>query len=97
MMDYLLNYLSEEDYKVVKFNISNLDKYNFSNYEDNICEVLDYLKFIGVTNFKDLLLYRCDVCYKDVDRLKEMISNYDLNLIVDIFNQDVSALINFDI
>ena len=97
MIDYLKDYISEEDFKVVKYNFKDNDKNNFNYYEQNIKEVLDYLKSIGVTNFKDLLLYRKDICLKNLDILKEEVNKINKNLIVYLFNNDISNLINLNI
>ena len=97
MIDYLKDYLSLEDFRVVKNNISDNDKNNFNYYEHNIREVLDYLKEIGVNNFKDILLYRQDICFKNLDLLKKDISKININLIVYLFNNDISNLVNLNI
>lgn len=97
MIDYLKDYLSLEDFRVVKNNISDNDKNNFNYYEQNIREVLDYLKEIGVNNFKDILLYRQDICFKNLDLLKKDISKININLIVYLFNNDISNLVNLNI
>lgn len=97
MIDYLKDYISEKDFKVVKYNFKDNDKNNFNYYEQNIKEVLDYLKSIGVTNFKNLLLYRKDICLKNLDILKEEVNKINKNLIVYLFNNDISNLINLNI
>ena len=56
MIDYLKEYITEEDFNVINYNFKDVDVNNFSYYEQNIREVLDYLKSIGVSNFKDILL-----------------------------------------
>ncbi len=96
-MDYLCEYLSEEDFKVIRFNMCSRDRNNFSLYEHNIREVLDYLKGIGVVNFKDILLYRRDICFKDVDVLRDEVNRINSKLMVYLFNNDVSNLINLNI
>lgn len=97
MIDYLCDYISQDEFKVVKFNMSSRDKNNFSLYEHNIREILDYLKSIGVNNFKDILLYRKDICYKNVEVLKEEVNKINSKLKVYLFNNDVSNLINLNI
>ena len=65
--------------------------------KNNVIEVLDYLQSIGVTDFKNLILCRCDLCFMDVDYLKGQISKYDEKLIVYIMNNDICDLLDFDI
>ena len=97
MIDYLEEYITLEELKVVKYNFSSQDKSNFNYYEQNIREVLDYLKSIGVVNFKDILLYRKDICLKNLDILKNEINKINKNLMVYLFNNDISNLINLNI
>lgn len=97
MIDYLKEYITEEDFNVINYNFKDVDVNNFSYYEQNIREVLDYLKNIGVSNFKDILLYRKDICLKNLDILKEEVNKINKNLIVYLFNNDISNLINLNI
>lgn len=97
MIDYLKEYVTEEDFNVVNYNFKDVDVNNFSYYEQNIRKVLDYLKSIGVVNFKDILLYRKDICLKKLDILKEEVNKINKKLIVYLFNNDISNLINLNI
>lgn len=97
MIDYLKNYLTEEEFRILELEFNKLDKYNFDENEHNVIRVLDFLKSIGVKNFKELLLYRRDICFKDLDVLKEEISKIRQELIVKIINEDVSSLSNLNI
>ena len=97
MIDYLKKYLSLEEFRVIELDFSTLDKYNFDENEYNVTRVLEYLKSIGVVNFKDLLLDRKDICFKDLDILKSEVSKIRQDLIVKIINEDVSALSNLNI
>ena len=97
MIDYLKEYITEEDFNVINYNFKDVDVNNFSYYEQNIREVLDYLKSIGVSNLKDILLYRKDICLKNLDILKEEVNKINKNLIVYLFNNDISNLINLNI
>ena len=97
MIDYLKEYVTKEDFNVINYNFKDVDVNNFSYYEQNIREVLDYLKSIGVDNFKDILLYRKDICLKNLDILKEEVNKINKKLIVYLFNNDISNLINLNI
>lgn len=97
MIDYLKKYLKDEEFRTIELEFNKIDKYNFDENEYNVIRVLDYLKSIGVTNFKELLLYRRDICFKDLDVLIEDISKIRQDLIVKIINEDVSVLINLNI
>ena len=55
------------------------------------------IRSIGVSNFKDILLYRKDICLKNLVILKEEVNKINKNLIVYLFNNDISNLINLNI
>lgn len=97
MIDYLNDYVSTEDFKVIRFNMSSNERNNFGFYEHNVREILDYLKSIGVVNFKDILLYRKDICFKNIDVFIGEVNKINSKLIVNLFNNDVSNLINLNI
>lgn len=97
MIEYLKEYITEEEFNVINYRFKDDNVNNFSYYEQNIREVLDYLKSIGVSNFMDILLYRKDICLKNIDILKEEVNKINKNLIVYLFNNDISNLINLNI
>lgn len=98
MIDYLKDYeMSNEDIAEIKGRFDEKNIYNLGIMKDNVCEILDYLKEIGVTNFKNIILYRLDLCFMDLTYLKKQISKYDTKLIVYIMNNDVCDLLDFDI
>ena len=98
MIDFLSKYgLTKEDILEIKGRFDGEFIYNLSVMKNNVIEVLDYLQSIGVTNFKNLILYRCDLCFMDVKHIKEQISKYDEKLIVYIMNNDICDLLDFDI
>ena len=66
MIDFLNKYgLSKEDILEIKWHFDENFIYNLGVMKNNVIEVLDYLQSIGVTNFKNLILYRCDLCFMD--------------------------------
>ena len=98
MIDFLNKYgLSKEDILEIKRHFDEKFIYNLVVMKNNVIEVLDYLQSIGVTNFKNLILGRCDLCFMDVDYLKGQIGKYDEKLIVYIMNNDICDLLDFDI
>ncbi len=97
-MDYLEKYnLKKEDITKIRkrFNKDIVNK--FEVMEDNVCQVLDYLTSLNIKNIKNLILNRPDICFMDVDILKEKISKFDSQLIKFVFDEDEQNLMNFDI
>lgn len=98
MIDFLSKYgLSNDDITEIKGRFDDKFVYNLGIMKNNVSEVFDYLQSIGVSNFKDLIIYRCDLCFMDVKYLKEQISKYNEKLIVYIMNNDICDLLDFDI
>ena len=97
-MDYLEKYnLKKEDITKIRkrFNKDIVNK--FEVMEDNVCQVLEYLTSLNIKNIKNLILNRPDICFMDVDILKEKISKFDVKLIKFVFDEDEQNLMNFDI
>ena len=98
MIDYLKKYnLTADDINLLNSQLSEDIKNSLFVMKENAEAILDYLKELGVTNFKDLLFERTDICFFDVDYLKGQISKYDEKLIVYIMNNDICDLLDFDI
>lgn len=98
MIDYLKKYnLTEEDINLLNSQLSEDIKNSLFVMKDNAEAILDYLKELGVTNFKDLLLERIDICFFDLNYLKEKIEKYDKKLIKFVIDNSVGDLLDFDI
>lgn len=98
MIDYLKNYnLTDNDLLNIKkrYNASYLNY--FEVMMDNVCTVLNYFKSIGVKDLTNILLYRPDLCFRNLDYLKEQLNKYDSKMVLYIFNNDINDLVNFDI
>ena len=98
MIDYLKNYnLTDNDLLNIKkrYNASYLNY--FEVMMDNVCTVLNYFKSIGVKDLANILLYRPDLCFRNLDYLKEQLNKYDSKMVLYIFNNDINDLVNFDI
>ena len=54
----------------------------------------DYVSFVV---FDDLLLFRCDLLFEDVESLKDKINKMDTSFVSFIIQNDVGNLINLGI
>lgn len=98
MIDYLKKYnLTDDDINLLNSQLSEDIKNSLFVMKDNAETILDYLKEFGVTNFKDLLLERIDICFFDLNYLKEQIEKYDKKLIKFVIDNSVGDLLDFDI
>lgn len=98
MIDYLKKYnLTDDDINLLNSQLSEDIKNSLFVMKDNAETILDYLKELGVTNFKDLLLERIDICFFDLNYLKEKIEKYDKKLIKFVIDNSIGDLLDFDI
>lgn len=98
MIEYLTNYnLNEKDIDEIKkrFNKDIINK--FEVMESTVKHNLDYLNSVGVDNIKNIILYRPDLCFSNLDYFKEKINKIDSSLIKYIIENDPQNLINLDI
>lgn len=96
-MEYLKDYASSEVYEKL-ISLLSLDVQSaLSKNKDNIIKIFKYFKSIGINKFDDLLLFRCDLLFEDVEYLKDKINKMDTSFVSFIIQNDVGNLINLGI
>lgn len=96
-MEYLKDYVSSEVYEKL-ISLLSLDvQSSLSKNKDNIIKIFKYFKIIGINKFDDLLLFRCDLLFEDVESLKDKINKMDTSFVSFIIQNDVGNLINLGI
>ncbi|MGN1322770.1 MAG: hypothetical protein ACI4VT_02070 [Bacilli bacterium] len=96
-MEYLKDYVSSEVYEKL-ISLLSLDvQSSLSKNKDNIIKIFKYFKSIGINKFDDLLLFRCDLLFEDVESLKDKINKMDASFVSFIIQNDVGNLINLGI
>lgn len=96
-MEYLKDYVSSEVYEKL-ISLLSLDvQSSLSKNKDNIIKIFKYFKSIGINKFDDLLLFRCDLLFEDVESLKDKINKIDASFVSFIIQNDVGNLINLGI
>ena len=96
-MEYLKDYVSSEVYEKL-ISLLSLDvQSSLSKNKDNIIKIFKYFKSIGINKFDDLLLFRCDLLFEDVESLKDKINKIDTSFESLIIQNDVGNLINLGI
>ena len=97
-MEYLENYnftIGEISKLKKRFNKDINSKFELMQY--NVTLILDYLSSLDIVDFHKLIMNRPDVCFMNIDILKEKLSKFDTHLIKFIFENEVDNLMNFDI
>lgn len=93
-MEYLKDYVSSEVYEKL-ISLLSLDvQSSLSKNKDNIIKIFKYFKSIGINKFDDLLLFRCDLLFEDIESLKDKINKMDTSFVSFIIQNDVGNLIN---
>ena len=96
-MEYLKDYVSSEVYEKL-ISLLSLDvQSSLSKNKDNIIKIFKYFTSIGINKFDDLLLFRCDLLFEDVESLKDKINKMDTSFVSFIIQNDVGNLINLGI
>ena len=96
-MEYLKDYVSSEVYEKL-ISLLSLDvQSSLSKNKDNIIKIFKYFKSIGINKFDDLLLFRCDLLFEEVESLKDKINKMDTSFVSFIIQNDVGNLINLGI
>ena len=76
MLDFLKDYLDNEDLKIVKENIKGSEALNLNCNQDECLEIINYLKSKKL-DIKDLLINKTDLFFKNLDEVKLIIDNLD--------------------
>ena len=94
-MEYLKKYnLTDEDINEIINSIDEMDINEISMKESKIEEILRYFISIGITNLKDIIIYKTYLLYDDVEVIKDKINKYGNINIIKLINEDA---INFDL
>ena len=64
----------------------------FKLESDNVINVIDYFKEIGLECIDELLLFRIEVFTKDIEFVKETFNNHDVSVIVKDINDDITNI-----
>lgn len=66
----------------------------FIHNKKNVIQIIDYFKEIGISLNKDMFKYRLDIFSRDVDNIKDNISMYNVSILVQLINDDIT---NFEL
>ncbi len=98
MIEYLKQFdITTEEVNDIKNHLNNEIVTNLEIMQQNVIEILAFLKDFGVTNFINIIKYRPDLCFKDKQNLESKINEADKELLLFIFNNNIDDLISFNI
>ena len=94
-MNYLKKFnLSDEDLDEIYDSLSDEDWQFVTATKTQVGDLLEYLISIGITNIKNIFLYRPNVLYQYAKDMKKYIEESQISDIVQKINEDVD---NFDL
>ena len=98
MIDYLKKFdITSAEIEELKLTLHNEILLNLEVMQNNVIEVLIFLKEFGVNNLYNIIKERPDLCLKDKNDLERDLTVLDKNLLIYIFDNDIDDLINFRI
>lgn len=92
-MEYLKIFnLTDEDIKDITNSIDEMDINEISMKEEKVIEVLKYFISIGITNIKDIIIYKTYLLYDDINTIKDKFNKYGNINIIKLINEDAINL-----
>ncbi len=94
-MDFLreLNIDSETIEKIKNNNLPSAIR-QFICDRENATKIIKYMQEVGIQIIDDILIRRIEIFSIDYDRIKQAFDEYNINLLVALVNEDISA-VNF--
>ena len=65
---------------------------NFRTEEDNVEEVINYFRKIGIVDIDNLLIFHLTIFTKDIDYVKECFNKHNLKEVVKSINEDITYI-----
>lgn len=92
-MEYLKIFnLTDEDIKDITNSIDEMDINEISMKEEKVIEILKYFISIGITNIKDIIIYKTYLLYDDIETIKDKFNKYSNINIIKLINEDAVNL-----
>lgn len=92
-MEYLKIFnLTDEDIKDITNSIDEMDINEISMKEEKVIEILKYFISMGITNIKDIIIYKTYLLYDDIETIKEKFNKYSNINIIKLINEDAVNL-----
>lgn len=89
MIDFLKEYnISLKVIDMIKKENSGANLYNLSCNQEEIKEIINYLRGLGIICVDELLIYRIDLFFNSLDDIKKRFSKYNINDLVNSLNND---------
>lgn len=92
-MEYLKIFnLTDEDIKDITNSIDEMDINEISMKEEKVIEILKYFISMGITNIKDIIIYKTYLLYDDIETIKDKFNKYSNINIIKLINEDAVNL-----
>lgn len=92
-MEFLKEYnFTDDEIMEIENNNHNMVVDYFIHNKENVISVIDYFKNIGIVLNKDMFKYRLDIFSRNIDSIREVISMYNVEVLVKLINDDIINL-----
>ena len=92
-MEYLKIFnLTDKDIEDITNSIDEMDINEISMKEEKVIEILKYFLSIGITNIKDIIIYKTYLLYDDIVNIKDKFNKYGNINIIKLINEDAVNL-----
>lgn len=92
-MEYLKIFnLTDKDIEDITNSIDEMDINEISMKEEKVTEILKYFISMGITNIKDIIIYKTYLLYDDIETIKEKFNKYSNINIIKLINEDAVNL-----
>ena len=94
-MEYLKKFnLTSEDINDIVNTIDEQDIMELEFNEERVASIMEYLVSLGIKDIKNILIYKTNIFYDDLESIKRRFDEYTGIDIIDVINEN---LINFDL
>lgn len=97
MIEYLRNYISNEDYELIKTTLDKEMIKNFNIMKETVSENLMFFQNSGIQSLTNIVIYRPDLCFKSKSHLEESFEKIDMALLKYIIEENINDLSMFGI
>lgn len=93
MVEFLKNYgIKDNVIKEIENVNTDANLFNLKCNELEVVKIINYLNSIGITCLDELLVYRLNIFFMDLNTLKSLLEKYDLDKFVSLVNNDYTLI-----
>lgn len=92
MTNFLNKYFDDASINEINTMLGKTILYNLSCNQENVINIIEYLKSIGIVNIKELIIYKTDIFLNTKDKIEKLFNRFNLNELVNIINNNYDEI-----